>query len=153
MAHHDSLVQESVRLSFLDAPKWAIILYIIFSRWSNTIQDIWAHPRRIWCPFACPGNAIRKIFLTRPTALLSPVSLRYLIINYEQSAQFSDHNAPTRAYIDEPRPRRRSSSLTGKIIHPSYRCLIFDCVLDRHRAELNSAEGQDVSIWSAPPSW
>jgi hypothetical protein len=37
---------------------------------------------------------------------------------------FSNRNAPTRAYIDEPRPRRRSSSLAGKIKHPSYPCLL-----------------------------
>ena len=36
---------------------------------------------------------------------------------------FSNRNAPTSAYIDEPRPRRRSSSLAGKSIHPSYACL------------------------------
>jgi len=35
----------------------------------------------------------------------------------------SNRNAPTRAYIDEICPRRRSSSLAGKIIHPSYPCL------------------------------
>jgi len=40
---------------------------------------------------------------------------------------FSNRNAPTRAYSDEPRPRRRSSSLAGKITHPSYSCLVI-CV-------------------------
>jgi len=38
MAHHGVLfksVQGSVRLSFLDAPKWAVILYIIFLIFSN----------------------------------------------------------------------------------------------------------------------
>jgi hypothetical protein len=37
---------------------------------------------------------------------------------------FSNRNASTRAYIDKPCPRRGSSSLAGKIIHPNYSCLI-----------------------------
>jgi len=45
---------------------------------------------------------------------------------------FSNRNAPTRAYIDEPRPRQRSSSLAGKIIHPSYPCLIICFVHGTH---------------------
>ena len=37
---------------------------------------------------------------------------------------FSNRNAPTRAYIDELRPQRHSSSLAGNFIHPRYPCLL-----------------------------
>ena len=122
--------------SFLNAPKWAVILYTV-SNYDQILFKLYgAYSRSIWCAYACPGNAPWEILQTLPTALFSPVSSRLLIINLNKIQKnfgsihvsfrkwFSNRIAPTRAYIDEPRSRRRSSSLAGKIVHLSYPCLI-----------------------------
>jgi len=72
--------------------------------------------RPICCAYACLGNAPEEILQTLPTALFIPVNNSYIIIiNTLQKKSgsirasfrkwFLNCNAPTRAYIDEPRPR------------------------------------------------
>ena len=134
-----SLVQGSVRLSFLDAAKWAVICTLIFnmikyykliSSQSAVRMPVQAmHPERF-------SKHFLQLFSVRSLHNNLKISSRKNFGSLCASFRkwFSNRNAPTRAYIDEPRPRRHSSSLAGKIIHPSYPCLAINYKAARHSA-------------------